>query len=92
MLNEDGTERRSSEHNKVIKIGKPFRCDGKLVEYKENSWYVNGTYVSSLSWASKSVGLNKTTYAFGEIAESNGFVFAKKFKLGVRGVRKYNFK
>lgn len=81
-INQDGTERRNPSHNKVIKIGKSFSCNGKLVEYKkiDSSWYVDGSHVSSLGWASKNVGLNVTTYAFGELAESNGFVFAKKFK------------
>jgi len=80
-LNNDGTERRRPKDNMVIRIGKPFSCNGKSVEYKEadSSWYVNGSRVSSLGWASKSVGLNKTTYEFGQIAESNGFVFAKNF-------------
>ncbi len=78
-LNKDGTERRRPRDNIVIKIGKPFNCNGKSVEYKENTWYVDGLDVSSLGWSSKAVGLNKTTYKFGEMAESNGFVFAKKF-------------
>ncbi len=82
MINKDGTERRTPTDNKVIKAGNPFRCEGEEIKYNEieGSWYIGGVCVGSISNASKGVKLNVTTYPFGELAESNGFVFAKKFK------------
>jgi len=87
--NLDGTAKRSSRDNKVIKVpNSTVFYENNRIDYDPNDeqWILNRKKVGSISSLSMKLSalvgnsaFNKTTYAIGRVLETHGYVFNKSF-------------
>ena len=87
--NVDGTAKRSSRDNKVIKVpNNTAFYENNRIDYDPNDeqWILNGKKVGSISSLSMKLyalvgnpAFNKTTYEIGRVLETHGYVFNKSF-------------